>query len=81
MPPVAPDMIRERAARLRAVGAHALRRHLDGQVGRRLTILAERGGVGRSADFTPVRLAAALPPGTLHSVAIAAHDGARLIAS
>jgi threonylcarbamoyladenosine tRNA methylthiotransferase MtaB len=81
MPPVAPDMIRERAARLRAVGADALRRHLDGQVGRRLTVLAERGGVGRSADFTPVRLAAALPPGTLHSVAIAAHDGARLIAA
>ncbi|MGH1569764.1 tRNA (N(6)-L-threonylcarbamoyladenosine(37)-C(2))-methylthiotransferase MtaB [Methylobacterium sp. P31] len=81
MPAVAPDVIRERAARLRAVGADALRRHLDGQVGHRLTVLAERGGVGRSADFTAVRLAAALPPGTFHSVAIAAHDGARLIAA
>ena len=81
MPPVAPDVIRERAARLRAAGSDALRQHLDGQVGRRLTVLAERGGLGRSADFTPVRLATGLAPGTFHTVAIAAHDGARLIAA
>ncbi|MGU3449334.1 tRNA (N(6)-L-threonylcarbamoyladenosine(37)-C(2))-methylthiotransferase MtaB [Methylobacterium sp. 391_Methyba4] len=81
MPPVAADAIRARAARLRAAGADALRRHLDAQVGRRLTVLAERGGTGRSADFTAVRLSDALAPGTFHSVAIASHDGARLIAA
>jgi threonylcarbamoyladenosine tRNA methylthiotransferase MtaB len=81
MPPVAPDAIRARAARLREAGADALRRHLDAQVGRRLTVLAERGGVGRSADFTAVRLGTELPPGTFHGVAIAGHDGARLIAA
>lgn len=79
MPPVAPDVIRARAARLREAGAGALRRHLDAQVGRRLTVLAERGGVGRSVDFTAVRLAADEAPGTFHSIAIAGHDGARLI--
>ncbi|MCJ2137670.1 tRNA (N(6)-L-threonylcarbamoyladenosine(37)-C(2))-methylthiotransferase MtaB [Methylobacterium sp. J-026] len=81
MPPVAPDAIRDRASRLRAAGADALRRHLDGQVGRRVTVLAERGGIGRSADFTPVRLAVETPPGTFHDVGIASHDGARLIAA
>ncbi|KQS67217.1 2-methylthioadenine synthase [Methylobacterium sp. Leaf361] len=79
MPPVAPDVIRARAARLREAGAGALRRHLDAQVGRRLTVLAERGGVGRSVDFTAVRLPADEAPGTFHSIAIAGHDGARLI--
>ncbi len=81
MPPVAQGAIRERAARLRDAGAQALRRHLDGQIGRRLTVLAERGGTGRAADFTPVRLAAEMEPGTVCAVTIAAHDGARLIAA
>ncbi|MGU3545571.1 tRNA (N(6)-L-threonylcarbamoyladenosine(37)-C(2))-methylthiotransferase MtaB [Methylobacterium sp. A52T] len=79
MPPVAPDVIRARAARLREAGAGTLRWHLDAQVGRRLTVLAERGGVGRSADFTAVRLADAAEAGTFHTVSIAGHDGARLI--
>jgi threonylcarbamoyladenosine tRNA methylthiotransferase MtaB len=30
-------------------------------------------------DFTAVRLAADEAPGTFHSIAIAGHDGARLI--
>nr|WP_042674891.1 tRNA (N(6)-L-threonylcarbamoyladenosine(37)-C(2))-methylthiotransferase MtaB [Methylobacterium sp. B34] len=79
MPPVVAEAVRARAARLREAGAGALRRHLDAQVGRRLTVLAERGGVGRSADFTAVLLAADEAPGTFHSIAIAGHDGARLI--
>ena len=44
-----------------------------------LTVLAERGGIGRSADFTAVRLAGAVAAGTFHDVGIAGHDGARLI--
>ncbi|TXN49495.1 tRNA (N(6)-L-threonylcarbamoyladenosine(37)-C(2))-methylthiotransferase MtaB, partial [Methylobacterium sp. WL18] len=59
----------------------ALRRHLDGQVGQRLTVLAERGGTGRSADFTMVRLAGEAEAGTFHAVTIAGHDGTRLIAA
>jgi len=81
MPPVAQGTIRERAARLREAGAEALRRHLDAQIGRWLTVLAERGGTGRAEDFTPVRLVAEAEPGTMCAVAIAAHDGARLIAA
>ncbi|MCJ2115880.1 tRNA (N(6)-L-threonylcarbamoyladenosine(37)-C(2))-methylthiotransferase MtaB [Methylobacterium sp. J-001] len=81
MPPVAANAIRDRAARLREAGADALRRHLDAQVGRRLTVLAERGGTGRSADFTPVRLTGEVAAGTFHAVSIAGHDGTRLIAA
>ncbi|MGU3465870.1 tRNA (N(6)-L-threonylcarbamoyladenosine(37)-C(2))-methylthiotransferase MtaB [Methylobacterium sp. C33D] len=79
MPPVPAEAVRARAARLRTAGADALRRHLDAQVGRRLIVLAERGGVGRSPDFTAVRLPGAPEAGTFHTVAIAGHDGARLI--
>lgn len=81
MPPVAAETIRDRAARLREAGADALRRHLDRQIGRALTVLAERGGTGRSADFTVVRLGGEVEAGTFHTVSIAGHDGARLIAA
>ena len=46
------------------MGDGALRRHLRAQAGRRVDVLAERGGTGRAPDFTPVA-PAALAPGTL----------------
>ncbi len=79
MPPVAAEAIRDRAARLRAAGAQALARHLDGEVGRRHRVLAERGGTGRTEGFTPVRLDAR--PGEIREVAITGHDGRALIAA
>lgn len=81
MPPVAPEAIRERAARLREAGDRARERHLTGQVGRRVTVLAERGGTGRAEDFTPVILGGGTAPGTIHEVTVAGHDGTRLIAA
>ena len=81
MPQVAGDVIRERARRLREKGAEALLRHLAGEVGSKREVLAERGGIARTAGFTPVRLARTLAPGTLTTVRIAGHDGARLIAA
>ena len=80
MPMVAPEIVRERAARLREAGARALGIHLDAQVGRDLAVLAERGGTGRAEDFSPVRLGYGIAPGTIMDVRIAGHDGARLIA-
>ncbi|MCJ2039683.1 tRNA (N(6)-L-threonylcarbamoyladenosine(37)-C(2))-methylthiotransferase MtaB [Methylobacterium sp. WL30] len=79
MPPVAPEIVRGRAARLRAAGAAALVRHLDGEVGRSHRVLAERGGIGRTEGFTPVRLTA--EPGTIRTVAILGHDGRALLAA
>ena len=59
MPPVAREIIKERARALRAKGTVALRVHLDAQVGHRRCVLTERGGIGRTEQFTAVRLAAA----------------------
>ncbi|WP_019904445.1 tRNA (N(6)-L-threonylcarbamoyladenosine(37)-C(2))-methylthiotransferase MtaB [Methylobacterium sp. 77] len=81
MPSVPGDVIRERAARLREVGAEALSRHLDAQIGRTHSVLTERGGMARTEDFTLVRLGHEAPPGELRDVAIAGHDGRALIAA
>ena len=64
MPQVAHAVIKQRAAILRATGELALERHLLKQVGRRLRILTERGGMGRADDFTAVRTTG-LPPGMM----------------
>ncbi len=77
MPAVAPGLARARARSLRDLGDAALRRHLRGQVGRRLSVLAERGGMGRAPDFTPVATAGATP-GSLVTLAVAGHDGRKL---
>ncbi|WP_371349082.1 tRNA (N(6)-L-threonylcarbamoyladenosine(37)-C(2))-methylthiotransferase MtaB [Ancylobacter sp. IITR112] len=81
MPAVAPAVVKERARRLREKGAHALLRHLAGEVGARREVLTERGGLARTKSFTPVRLATPLAPGTLTHIRIAGHDGVRLIAA
>ncbi len=77
MPAIPGDIVKHRAARLRAAGDAALRRHLDAQVGRVLHVLTERGGRGRAEDFTAVRLSDT-EPNLLVEVAIASHDGREL---
>ncbi len=77
MPAVAPGLARERARHLRETGDRALRRHLRAQIGRVLPVLAERGGLGRAPDFTPIAVGA-LAPGDIASFAVAGHDGRKL---
>jgi threonylcarbamoyladenosine tRNA methylthiotransferase MtaB len=81
MPPVAAGTIKDRARRLRRKGEQALHRHLDDQIGARRLVLAERGGIGRTEQFTPVRLAAPVEPGVIVNTAIAGHDGRHLLAA
>jgi threonylcarbamoyladenosine tRNA methylthiotransferase MtaB len=81
MPQVAGNVIKDRARRLREKGEQALRRHLDSEIGARRLVLAERGGVGRTEQFTPVRLAAPVEPGVVVNAAIAGHDGRQLLAA
>jgi threonylcarbamoyladenosine tRNA methylthiotransferase MtaB len=81
MPPVAPAIVKERARALRHKGAAALRRHLDGEIGARRSVLAEARDVGRTEHFTKVRLAGAAAPGAILDLAIAGHDGAQLLAA
>ncbi len=77
MPQLPRDVVKARAAALREKGGQRLRQHLDAQIGRTLTLLAERGGVGRAEDFTPVKLACA-EPGQMVRTTICGHDGERL---
>ncbi|HXW70058.1 MAG TPA: tRNA (N(6)-L-threonylcarbamoyladenosine(37)-C(2))-methylthiotransferase MtaB [Methylocella sp.] len=74
MPPVAPEIIRERAKRLRIAGEAALRAHLCAQTGKVLRVLTERGGIGRTEDFTRVRISDT-PPSRMIDVTIAGNDG------
>jgi threonylcarbamoyladenosine tRNA methylthiotransferase MtaB len=85
MPSLRREIVRERAARLRARGAQALVRHLDGEIGRRRRVLMESAATGRTEAFAPVRLAAssAVPAeaGTIVELTITGHDGRQLMAA
>jgi threonylcarbamoyladenosine tRNA methylthiotransferase MtaB len=81
MPPIAREVVKERARRLREKSEAALRAHLDAQVGHRRCVLTERGGIGRTEQFTAVRLAAPVEPGVIFDLTIAGHDGRQLLAA
>ncbi|MGI3898980.1 MAG: tRNA (N(6)-L-threonylcarbamoyladenosine(37)-C(2))-methylthiotransferase MtaB [Janthinobacterium lividum] len=81
MPAVPGPTIKARAAALRTAGEAALARHLGTHVGSRRLVLAERGGRGRTEDFSAVRLAGDPEPGRIVEVAIAGHDGRELLAA
>ncbi|MEL6245348.1 MAG: tRNA (N(6)-L-threonylcarbamoyladenosine(37)-C(2))-methylthiotransferase MtaB [Pseudomonadota bacterium] len=81
MPQVDGAAIKDRARRLREVGAAALSRHLDRHVGVMRQALVEKGEAARLPDFTPLRLEGADPAVAGRSVRtrILRHDGERLI--
>jgi threonylcarbamoyladenosine tRNA methylthiotransferase MtaB len=81
MPQVPRDVVKERARALREKGEAALRTHLDAQLGARRLVLAERGGVGHTEQFTAVKLAAPVAPGTILDLTMIGHDGRRLLAA
>lgn len=74
MPQLDRRIVKERAARLREKGEALLAMHLDRFAGTRQMVLAERGGVAHTQDFTIVRTPD-LTPGTFAEVEIAGHDG------
>ncbi len=51
------------------------------QIGAQRLVLTERGGIGRTEQFTAVRLAAPIAPGTLLDLTMAGHDGRQLLAA
>jgi threonylcarbamoyladenosine tRNA methylthiotransferase MtaB len=81
MPQVDRAVIKERAARLREHGAAALRRHLEGEIGKRRRVLVETGSLGRTEHFLPIRLADAASLGEVQDVTVAGHDGRQLLAA
>lgn len=81
MPQLDRSVVKERAQRLREKGEAALRAHLAAQVGSKRLVLTERGGIGRTEQFTAVRLASAIAPGTFIDLTMAGHDGRQLLAA
>jgi threonylcarbamoyladenosine tRNA methylthiotransferase MtaB len=80
MPAVAGPVIRERAARLRALGEEQVRAHLDQQVGRTHQVLLESATMGRTEQFTEVRITTPGAEGTLLSLRITGTEGLALVA-
>jgi threonylcarbamoyladenosine tRNA methylthiotransferase MtaB len=77
MPQVPGDIARERAARLRETSDGAWSRRLEAKVGHAFSVLMERGGAGRTEDFTPLRVDG-IAPGAMCDVLVDASDGREL---
>jgi threonylcarbamoyladenosine tRNA methylthiotransferase MtaB len=79
MPQVAGPAVKERAARLRQKGRMGLAGYLEGQVGRKVEVLVEQPGLGRTASFAEVEIAPDLAEaGALVNVCVTGTDGSRL---
>ncbi|PYE32962.1 threonylcarbamoyladenosine tRNA methylthiotransferase MtaB [Rhizobium sp. PP-F2F-G38] len=77
MPQHDPLLIRERAARLRAIGEVLARDHLTSMVGTTQTVLVESNGTGHTENFTRVATPG-LEPRSLVATTITGHDGKNL---
>ncbi|TIL42521.1 tRNA (N(6)-L-threonylcarbamoyladenosine(37)-C(2))-methylthiotransferase MtaB [Mesorhizobium sp.] len=80
MPQLRRELVKQRAARLRAAGDAAYRSHLSSLAGTRQSILVERDGLGRTEGFTLAAVSAGAP-GEIVDAAIAGDDGVRLMAA
>jgi threonylcarbamoyladenosine tRNA methylthiotransferase MtaB len=79
MPQVERALVKARARRLREKGGVVLARYLAREVGARRRVLTESRALGRTEQFTPVRLNSAVEPGALLDLTIADHDGRQLL--
>ncbi|NOX72453.1 MAG: tRNA (N(6)-L-threonylcarbamoyladenosine(37)-C(2))-methylthiotransferase MtaB [Alphaproteobacteria bacterium] len=79
MPQVARDVIKSRAARLRALGDGQVATYLAAQVGRVQNVLMEAPRKGRNEGFAPVVFERDQPVGQIVRAKISGHDGAVLL--
>jgi threonylcarbamoyladenosine tRNA methylthiotransferase MtaB len=79
MPLLAPALVRERAARLRAAGAARLQTELAARVGGESAVLVERPGMGRAPFYASVALDDVHPVGSIARVRLAAADAGGLV--
>ncbi len=80
MPQVKGPDIKARAARLRAAGDLALRRHLAAQLGRVHQVLMETPRMGRTGQFAEVVFATDHPEGTVIAAQVTGHQSGQLLA-
>jgi len=78
MPQVACDVVKARAARLRAAAALRRSAWLDAQVGSRRTVLIENGAKGHSEGFAPVAVAGSVR-GECRTALIMGRSGDQLV--
>ncbi|WP_111732244.1 tRNA (N(6)-L-threonylcarbamoyladenosine(37)-C(2))-methylthiotransferase MtaB [Roseovarius amoyensis] len=81
MPQVGGRTIRERAARLRAVGEVRVARHLDAQQGRSHRVLMESPRMGRTEQFAEVDFDSDRQEGAIVPATIVGRRGNRLVAA
>jgi len=74
------NVIKDRAARLRAAGDAQVEKHLAAQIGRRHSVLMENAHMGRTEQFTEVSFAAPQTEGALVQTQIWGCNGTQLIA-
>ncbi|MGE5546728.1 MAG: tRNA (N(6)-L-threonylcarbamoyladenosine(37)-C(2))-methylthiotransferase MtaB [Solirubrobacterales bacterium] len=78
MPQVPGEVVKERAARLRAKGEAALAAFLSTRLGREAAVLVEKDGEGFCEHYLPVRVSG--PVGSIVRAKVTAIDGATLVA-
>ncbi|HZS84597.1 MAG TPA: tRNA (N(6)-L-threonylcarbamoyladenosine(37)-C(2))-methylthiotransferase MtaB [Stellaceae bacterium] len=79
MPQVPRPIIRERAARLRAVGKKQHEEWLEAQIGTTARVLLEREGCGHSENYAKVRLASGGEDGAIVSARLTGRSGDALL--
>ncbi|MBF0324667.1 MAG: tRNA (N(6)-L-threonylcarbamoyladenosine(37)-C(2))-methylthiotransferase MtaB [Alphaproteobacteria bacterium] len=80
MPKVPGDVVKERAARLRAKGEAAMEAFVATRMGREVSVLVEQDGQGFCEHYLPVRLKAPAAEGTIVRARVTGQDGTRLLA-
>ncbi|MBN9242652.1 MAG: tRNA (N(6)-L-threonylcarbamoyladenosine(37)-C(2))-methylthiotransferase MtaB [Mesorhizobium sp.] len=80
MPQVRREVVKQRAARLRAAGETAYEKHLASLAGTSQSILVEREGLGRTEGFTLAAIHTG-QPGEIVEAVITGHEGGRLLAT
>ncbi|WP_181705047.1 tRNA (N(6)-L-threonylcarbamoyladenosine(37)-C(2))-methylthiotransferase MtaB [Chthonobacter rhizosphaerae] len=79
MPQLDKALVKDRAARLRAVGEAAFARHLAGEAGRARQVLVEKPGVGRTEQFTLTEIDRGAP-GEIVPAVVTGHTVRALVA-
>lgn len=78
---VAPQLRKERAARLRAKGKEKMSELLQRNLNKELEIIVEKGSKGHAQNFAPIRLDTDMEPGGLVRVRTHAIEGETIIAT
>lgn len=75
MPQLDRALIKDRAKRLRSKADEVYTAHLNEWIGKTATVLVEKNNIGRTAQFTPVKVSGSnIEPNTLLQVKIIGHD-------